>query len=288
MMPCRDDAVVFVGFQLAQGSDAMSQAEAAAAGLSTGMATQFICYVGRPKGAILVCITWDRLPKSYANLPEALELGRQRRQVTLWATLDGLAGSPAHESAAMVGLRLTAMGGVHFGNHLVIGMSLAALPVIKHRAAGKFQCNAVMPEAGEAWSRFLDNKIQPMTALVQALVKADGGNGTLKALVVKVRSTVDYTAEVPEPDHALPIFESEIPRQILVSQRPAPPGPPAGAGGAEGLPAAAVDGGALRVWAAPDRRQPQRQLGLRNLLLRAQRPAPAQHRPLSPTVQDDE
>ncbi len=65
MVPYRDDAVVF-GFPLAEGSNAMSQAKAAAAGLSAGIATQLVCYVGGPKGTILVCIPWDRPPESYA------------------------------------------------------------------------------------------------------------------------------------------------------------------------------------------------------------------------------
>ena len=75
MVPCRDDAVVF-GFHLAEGSDAKSQAEAAAASLSAGIATQFICYVDGPKGDTLACIPVDLPPESLAILPETLELGR--------------------------------------------------------------------------------------------------------------------------------------------------------------------------------------------------------------------
>ncbi len=101
--------------------------------------------------------------------------------------LDGLTGLPAHEFAAMAGLRLTAVGGVHFSDHLVIGITSAASPVIKHRAARKFQRDAVMPEAGEAWSRFLADEIQRRSTLAQALVKADGGDMALKALALKVR-----------------------------------------------------------------------------------------------------
>ena len=101
--------------------------------------------------------------------------------------LDSLAGSPAHEYAAMAVLRLTSIGGMHFGDHLVMRMSSAALPVIKYCAAGKFQLDAVMPKAGEAWSRFLANEIQRGTALMHALVKADKDDRALKALALKVR-----------------------------------------------------------------------------------------------------
>ena len=44
-----------------------------------------------------------------------------------------------------------------------------------------------MPEAGKAWSRFLADEIQRGSTLVQAIVKADGGDGSLQALVLKVR-----------------------------------------------------------------------------------------------------
>ena len=50
-----------------------------------------------------------------------------------------------------------------------------------------------MPKAGEAWSRFLADKIQRGSALVQALVKEDGSDGALKGLALKVCSMADYT-----------------------------------------------------------------------------------------------
>ena len=114
------------------------------------------------------------------------------------------------------------MDGVYFGDHLVVGISSAASPVIKHRAARKFQRNVVMPTAGEAWSRLVADKIQRGNALVHALIAADDGKGTLKALALKVRTTADYTEEVLDPDHALPIFDNEILRQIHVPRWPPP------------------------------------------------------------------
>ena len=72
------------------------------------------------------------------------------------------------------------------------------------------------------WRRFLTDERERGTKLEAALITADDGRGALRALALKVRTAADYAEEIPEPDHALPCFDSKDLQQILAPQRPPP------------------------------------------------------------------
>ena len=143
-------------------------------------------------------------------------------------TLGGLASSPAHAYALMAGLRLAAIGGTHFGDQLTVGISPAARPVIKHRAAGKFQRDAAVPEAGEVWRRFLADERGRWTKLEEALIAVDDGQGAPGA-----RPGAPGLRQRDSPAAPCAAAAAAVDNGLA--------GPPAGAAGASGLRASAVD-----------------------------------------------